>query len=155
MQHSAEMLRCLAELDVDGARRLWRHVSPGLPVLDDKQALVVVHMARTQAAGLPLRPRAYSHRWLLDAGLPSQLPDELRPRAERLYPRVVEAVGISVNATSPILKPATKIIERAMSDAVAAAFADGITAPEFLRARMAEARGRELVKLFGRGRVLP
>jgi hypothetical protein len=38
--------------------------------------------------------------------------------------------------------PLAKAIEKAMSDAVAEAYADGKRAPEFVRARMREARAR-------------
>lgn len=150
MRHSAEMLRCLAECDVAGALRLWRHVAPELADLDHGQALISLHLARTQTRALEFRLRAYSHRWLTDNGFPSMLPDELRPRAERLYPRVVEGVGISVNMRSPILRPAAKIIERSMADAVEDAYASGRTEPEFVRARMMEAREKSMRQLFGK-----
>jgi hypothetical protein len=71
------------------------------------------------------------------------LPDGLKPRAERMYPRIAEAVGISVTASHPLLKPVAASVERAMADAVEDAFAQGRREPEFLRARMQEARERE------------
>lgn len=145
------MLRCLTELDVAGVRRLWFEIAPKFNhQLDDRQALVALHMARTQTERLALGHRAYSHRWLLDNGYPSQLPDELKPKAERIYPRQVEAVGISVNFRSPILKPAATVIQKAMSDAVEDAFANGDRDPPLVRRRMFDARERVMMRLFGR-----
>jgi hypothetical protein len=74
----------------------------------DAEALVTLHHARTQAESIALKLRAWSHRWLLEHGYPSGLPDHLKPSAERIYPRVVEGVGISVNFRSPILQPITE-----------------------------------------------
>ena len=43
------MWRCLEQCDVEGVRRLWHHVSPNMPQPQtDKDALVTIHMARTQ-----------------------------------------------------------------------------------------------------------
>lgn len=147
--HSEEMRRCLVECDVVGIRKLWAHVSPNLhQPRTEHETLTTIHRARTEMPRIALRLRAYSHRWLLDHGYPSELPDELRPKAERIYPRIVEAVGISVTSTSEAFRPAAKLVERAMSDAVQEAYADGRTDPVFVRARMAEARARTIDKLF-------
>jgi len=142
--HSAEFRRCLVDCDTVGIRKLWAHVSPHLPQpQDDDQALVTIHHARTQAQSLPLKLRAYSHRWLTERSLPSGLPDELKPSAERLYPRIVSAVGIAVK---PFRQSAdhAKALQGAMSDAVADAYADGRQEPEFVKARMREARDKFL-----------
>jgi hypothetical protein len=150
VNHSAEFRRCLEECDVAAVRKLWRHVAPQLhQPADDHETLATIHRARTEAAWMHLRARAYSHRWLLDNGYPSALPDELRPKAERIYPRIVEAVGISVNGTA-LLRPVTTAVHRAMSDAVMDAYADGRTDPAFIRGRMAEARIRTLEKMLGK-----
>jgi hypothetical protein len=151
MDVAAEFRRCLEELDAPGVRKLWRHVSPHLPApADDAEALSALHMARTVAEAMPLKLRAYSHRWLLDHGLPSQLPDRLKPSAERLYPRVVDAVGISVNFSSPLLKPAEALVRKPMEDAVMDCFANGDRDPALVSARMAEAKAMEMRALFGR-----
>ncbi len=100
-----------------------------------------------------LTPRAYSHRWLLDNGYPSALPDELRPKAERIYPRIVDAVGLSINTTSATFRPVAKLIHRAMSDAVLEAYADRKTDPGFVRSRMSEARKRILKYCFDRWEI--
>jgi hypothetical protein len=151
MQHSDEFRRCLEALDVAAQRKLWRHVSPHLAQpKNDAEALVTIHHARTQAASIPLKLRAYSHRWLCDHGYPSGLPDDLKPSAERIYPRVVESVGISVNFGSPVLAPVAAEVRGAMEHAVLDAYADKRTEPAFLRTRMQEARETTMRKLVGR-----
>lgn len=148
--HAAEFRRCLEQLDVAGIRALWRHVSPHLPQpVSDTEALVTIHGARTQTESLSNKARFYSHRWLLDNGFPSSLPDVLRPSAERMYPRIVEGVGISVNFRSPILKPITDPVRVSMEDAVSEAYADGKTEPTFVKVRMQEAREKSIRKLVG------
>lgn len=113
-----------------------------MPVPETRfDALVALHLARTTARSIPIRLRAYSHRWLLDRNYPSQLPDRLKPRAERLYPQAIGAVGISVNSKYPVVQAA---IQNAMSNAVLEAYADGHQDdPEVVKARMQEARSRE------------
>ena len=144
-----DMRRYLEAGDADGARRLWALVYPGLPQpKDDKEALVALHMARTMANSIALKLRAYSHRGLLDHNLPSQLPDDLKPAAERIYPKVVTAVGISVNAASELLQPAMAEIQKAMEDAVLEAYGDGKEGDvPHIRQRMKEARERAVKAL--------
>lgn len=145
-----DLRRCLLDLDIAGIKAAWAQHSPHLPQpKNDAEALVSLHHARTQAQSIPLRARAYSHRWLLDHGYPSGLPDGLRPKADRLYPVVVEAVGIAVLGTSPLSRAAAPMIRSAMSDAVAECYADGRREPEFVRARMMEARRKATRQLFG------
>lgn len=149
MDHSAEFRRCLEQLDIDGMRKLWRHVSPHLPQPgSDAEILTTLHHARTQAESMPLRLRAYSHRWLSERSYPTGLPDRLKQSAERMYPRVVEGVGISVNAKSEFMKPIASLVQRAMSDAVSDAYAEGRSDPGFVRARMNEARASTVRKLL-------
>jgi hypothetical protein len=150
MSTSDDFRRCLEELDVAGVRQLWHFVQPNLPQpATDLEALVTLHVARTQAASIRFRLRAYSHRWLTDGGYPSMLPDELRPRAERMYPKIADAVGISVNMRSPDMKPLAVLIRQSMEDAVNECYADGKRDPVFVRARMMEARRNTLKKLLG------
>jgi hypothetical protein len=149
--HSAEFRRCLEALDVAAMRKLWRRVSPHLAQpKDDAEALATIHHARTQSESIGLKLRAWSHRWLLERGYPSGLPDHMKPAAERLYPRVVESVGISVNFSSPILQPIAAEVRGAMEHAVQDAYASKRTEPAFLRARMQEARETTMRKLVGR-----
>lgn len=141
----------LEEGDVDGLVRGWRELFPGMPQpASREQAEIVMHRARTEAASITLRARAYSHRWLTERNFPSGLPDRLKPSAERLYPRRVAGVGISVNTRSPILRPAMIEVRKAMEGAVLEAEADGrLTDDAFVATRMAAAKDRELRALFG------
>lgn len=133
----------LRDLDVQAAKVAWAED-------DDATVLVMLHVARTAARSVPFDLRAYSHRWLVDRGLPSQLPDQLKPRAERIYPRVVSAVGIAVRARSPESQGAVSEIQRSMQDAVLDAEADGrLTDDVFVKARIMEARARARKRLFG------
>lgn len=142
MLASNDVRRCLVELDIEGMVRAWGRAWPGLPVPATRgEVLVALHIARTAAASVPIRLRAYSHRWLTDQGYPSQLPDHLKSRAERLYPKVEKSVGISVNSKYPVVKYA---IQTAMEQAVLEAYADGHRdEPEKVRQRMLEARRKE------------
>jgi hypothetical protein len=110
-----------------------------------------MHRARTAAQSISLRARAYSHAWLCERGLPSGLPDELKPKAQRLYPVVALGVGISVNARNPLLRPAMAEVRGAMEHAVLDAEAEGRLADApFVKARMDEAREKTMRALFGR-----
>lgn len=124
---------------------------PHLPQPENFAAAeIAMHMARTQAAKVTFRARAYSHRWLLERGFPSQLPDELKPRAERLYPEVVECVGVFVGTpTSDVLKPVAVAVRDAMLDAVQDAQALGEQNPDVIRSRALEARSATLKTLLG------
>lgn len=138
--YSAAFRQCLVDLDVSLGRKLWRHVSPHLSQpANDAEMLATLHMARTATEGIDARLRFYSHRWMLDLGYPSQLPDRLKPSAERMYPRVVDAVGVSVNSKYPVVKAE---IGSAMSNAVLETYADGVQDPVIVRSRMLEARER-------------
>lgn len=137
--------RILEDCDVAAARLAWSKLAPHLPQpKSDEDALITLHRARTEAQSVPFKKRAYSHRWLLDHGLPSGLPDGLRPLSERIYPKVAEAVGISVKARSEAMRPVAQAVERAMADAVAEAYSDGMKDPAFVRARMNDAKAAVL-----------
>jgi hypothetical protein len=111
--------------------------------------LIAMHHARTQANSIPLKKRAYSHRWLLDHGFPSGLPDKLKPRAERIYPKIVSAVGIAVK-TNGVFAAAGPLIQEAMEDAVKEAVADGrLEDAEYVKQRIQEARQGAVQKLLG------
>lgn len=141
----------LEQGDVEGLRSSWAAVFPNMPQPESReQAEIVMHRARTEAESLPLRPRAYSHRWLSERDLPSGLPDRLKPSAERLYPVVAQGVGISVNTEQDWLKPAMGEVRGAMECAVLDADAEGrLSDTPFVKARMSEARDRTLKALFG------
>jgi hypothetical protein len=138
-----EFKRCLIDLDTEAAIRLWPTVFPQSPLPSGREEiLLVLHFARTKTQALAFRLRAYSHSWLCERGLPSALPDNLRPKADRLYPRIVEAVGVSVKDLSGRRQEYARRLEKAMADAVAEAYADGRRDSEFVRLRMQEARER-------------
>lgn len=142
MTAAAIFRQCLEEADTERLEKAWESFFPHVPVPKrHKETLIVIHTART-LIDLPLKLRAYSHRWLLDHGYPSYLPDHLKPQAERLYPKVTTAVGISVNTRHEMLKPAVSIIRGAMEDAVQEAYADGREDPSYVKERMYEARSK-------------
>jgi hypothetical protein len=149
---SAAGMRALLEAgDVEALRSAWAQLAPHLPRHTRAQAEIVMHHARTQCEAVTLPKRAYSHRWLIERDLPSGLPDKLKPSAERLYPKVVTAVGIGSICSKgrEWMQPALGLIRGAMEQAVQECYAEGHTDPGFVSARMAEARGREQKHLFG------
>lgn len=137
--------------DVDGCRAYFAAHAPHLPQVETReQAEIVMHRARTEAGSVSLKARAYSHRWLSERGLPSGLPDALKPAPDRLYPVRKVSVGISFNFRSPHLERAARIVQKAMEDAVLDADAHGrIEDSAFVSARMAEAKDRAMLALFG------
>ena len=137
--------------DVDGCRAYFAANAGHLPQAETReQAEIVMHRARTEAASVSLKARAYSHRWLCERRLPSGLPDALKPAAERLYPERKVSVGISVNFRSPHMKPAEIIVRGAMEDAVLDADAHGrIEDSAFVTTRMNEAKQDAMKSLFG------
>lgn len=149
---SALAFRNLLEAgDVAGLRAWWAVHAPNMPQPESAGAAeIVMHRARTEAESVSFAKRAWSHAWLCERSLPSGLPDHLKPRAQRLYPVVVEAVGISVNARNPYLKPAMIEVRTSMEHAVLDAYAEDRREPAFLKARMAEARDKTMRALFGR-----
>lgn len=149
LNHSAEFRRCMLDLDTRAAIALWSLVFPHLPgPKSANAALVMLHHARAQSEAIPLQLRAYSHRWLLDNGYPSGLPDALRPKVERLYPQIVDGVGISVNTKSELFRPVVPYVERAMSTAVLEAYADRIVDPQLIKQSMFRARKSTIHKLL-------
>lgn len=150
MTYSSEFRRCMETLDVPGVRALWRKISPHLSQpATDEDALASLHMARTASEAMTLKARAYSHRWLEDRGLPSQLPDALKPRAERIYPRVVTGVGLAINLGARELAPAGEMIRKAMSDEIEDCYAARREDPDYVKPRMNDAGARERKRLFG------
>ena len=137
MEAGSAFLQALVEGSVTDIRALWRVVCPHLPQpRDDQEAALMMHRARTQTNSIPLKERAYSHRWLIERGLPSGLPDHLRPRAERMYPTVVDAVGIAVRSQrDPV---AAKEVRGVMENAVKEMYADGVKDPQRIKRRIME-----------------
>jgi hypothetical protein len=149
--HSA-MLECLRELDVKGIRQLWHLIAPNMPQPDnDHDALCTMHYARTTMKVLPARARFYSHRFLLDHNLPSGLPIDERPKAERMFPQVASSVGIAVGTKSDLFKPIVPIVRSAMENAVLEIYDDKKQDDiVLLKSRMSEARKTVVRKLLGR-----
>jgi hypothetical protein len=146
-----EMKRALEALDIEAAQRIWAQAAPHLAQpLSDENALASLHIARTGAESIAFRLRAYSHSWLVERGFPSQLPDRLKPRAQRLYPRVVTGVGIAVMSRSAEMRPVAERLRLVQAEAVEDCYADGREEPEYVKARMAEAKAKERLALFGR-----
>jgi hypothetical protein len=151
--HSAAFLECLETLDVALMRKLWRHVRPDLPQPDnDADTLATLHLARTECDAVKPRLRMYSHGWLRERALPSKLPDAMRASAERMFPIVVSAVGISVNAMSPLMREIIAPIRTAMQNAVLEIHSDDPTLSdsELVKRHMREAKARTIAKLLGR-----
>jgi len=97
LNHADAFRRCLIELDVVGICDLWFRHAPHLPQpKNNEEALITLHYARTEAWSIPVRLRCYSHAWLTERGLPSALPDWLRPKVRRLYPHKVDAAWLRV-----------------------------------------------------------
>lgn len=147
MTRSAAAYRqILDECDIAGMRRVWAEDFPHLAQpANDAQAEIMMHHARTQSPLLTLKKRAWSHRWLTERYLPSGLPDQLKPAAERLYPRIAPAVGIIVlgEARGGTMAPAYRQVRESMEHAVLEAQADGkLEDSAHVTLRMKEARRR-------------
>jgi hypothetical protein len=143
------MRRAVEDHDVVTCMKLWAQVAPNMPQpKDEDQACIIMHMACTQL-DVRFRSRAWSHRWLQERGHPSGLPDHLRPKAERMYPIIVDAIGIACGVTSSLLRPIEPIIRSAMEHVVLEHYADGIKDPDIIKPRMLEARKTAIKKLIG------
>ncbi len=148
---SAEFRQLLEEGDVAGLRSAWSRLRPGMPQPQSHgDAEIVMHLARTAAQTVTFRLRAYSHRWLTERSIPSQLPDRFRPRAERMYPQVVEAVAVGVRFSSPWMQPAAVEVRGAMNAAIEDCFANGDRDPAVVSAQMARAKEDTMKALFGK-----
>jgi hypothetical protein len=151
MSSHAIMRRALEEHDILTCCKLWEQVAPNLPQpKNELEARMIMHHACTQAHNVSLRSRAYSHRWLLDHGYPSGLPDELKPKAERIYPKIVDAVGIACGGSSELGRAIAPIIQSAMERVVLEHYSDSVKDPKIIKPRMLEARKNVIKKLLGR-----
>jgi hypothetical protein len=150
MDGASEFRAAVEAGDFRTVRRISEQAEPHLPKLSDAQAQVIMHDARTRSKTVPLAKRLWSHRWLVERGHDSNLPDRLRPSAEQVCPRIVSAVGISIKTTSAIIAPAAEAIRGEMELAVLEAQADGkLEDSVFVKARILEARQRALRELLG------
>ncbi len=150
MDRRSHFQQLLNQGDVRGLCAAWAQLYPGMPQPEtDEQAEIAMHAARTQAESVTFRNRAYSHAWLRERSLPSQLPDILRPKAEQMHPVAVGAVGISVNTGNPFLAPVVVEVRKAMEHAVEDAYANGDTDPVLVSALMQDAQRKTYRKLLG------
>jgi len=145
------MRRALEEHDLVTCCKLWEVVAPKMPQpKNEHEARITMHHACTQTENINLRSRAYSHRWLVDHGYPSGLPDKLKPKAEQMFPKIVDVVGIACGSTSKLMQPVVVQVRGAMEHVVLDHYADGIKDPEVIKPRMLEARKQMIKKLLGR-----
>lgn len=142
----------LAQCDVPLVRKLWQHLAPHMPQpSSDAEALATIHIARTQCEALPPSQRIWSHRWLTERNIPSSLPDHMRPSAEQVVPRIIKAVGNSVNFSSSLLKPVETPVRQAINHAILDIHADDpdFSDDDLIRRRMNEARMKTIKQLLG------
>jgi hypothetical protein len=150
MNAADEFRAALTACNVREVDRLFRLIHPHLPPPSSLEATeTAMHTTRSAADWLPDRARCYSHSWLVERDLPSQLPDHLKPMAERLYPRIAEGVFVSINTNSPLLKPAAAEVQKAVCDVVEDCYANGDTDPVLVRSRILDARASTFKRLLG------
>lgn len=143
MALAEEFRACLEVCDVDTLLRIWAQTHPHLPAPKNReQALIVMHHARTVANSVSERGRFYSHAWLRERLLPSGLPDHMKPKAERLYPVKVGAVGVSVSALNGQKTERHLFVEKRMSLAVEDAYANGDRDPVLVKKLMMDAKAK-------------
>ncbi len=144
MGASSAFRSALCDGDIHRTRYLWAHISPGMPQPEnDGEAEVIMHQARTAADSVPMSQRIYSHAFLAERGLPSQLPDGMKPVAERKGPPVIFSaalIGVGTTSSSPHRRDEAKAMEKAMADAVGDMITCGITDKGRIAKRMWEAR---------------
>jgi hypothetical protein len=131
-EYQHDFARCLVQMDVSTAMRLWRTIAPHLhQPADWDEAEHTMHLARLQMTLLPPEHRAYSEAWLTGRTGPS---------------RIVEAVGVAVGVpvdASASRKSRAKDIEAMMVAAIEQAVRDGVDMhrePDEYRRRMMAAR---------------
>lgn len=134
MEYQHDFARCLIQMDVGTAMRLWSRIAPHLHQPTDwAEAEHTMHLARLQMPSLTAEQRAYSEAWLAELTGPA---------------RIVEAVGVSVGVpvdASVARKSRAKDIEAAMVRAIEDAMRDGVDMhrePDEYRRRMMAARAK-------------
>ncbi len=141
---SAAFRSALYDGDVSRTRHLWAEVAPDMPQPESHaEAEVIMHQARTAADSVPIHKRIYSHAFLDERGLPSQLPDGMKPPRDRKGPPVIFSaalIGVGSLSKQSGRREEAKALERAMADAVGDMIISGITDRERIAKRMWEAR---------------
>ena len=129
----------------------WGKLFPGMPGPETVEAAEIqMHMARTAAESVRFRYRAYSHAWLLERGLPSQLPEEMRLPAERIHPVVVEAVIVGKPKMPEWLAPVADEVHKAMIIAVEDCYANGDRDPTVVQVQMDAAAKAAQARMLGK-----
>lgn len=137
---NAEFRELLEAGDFKGLRAAWRRLAPHLDQpRNDEAAEITMHMARTASKSMSLPKRLYSHSWLLERELPSQMTPVV----------YAEGVGVSVNFRNKWMQPAAGEVRDAMNAAINECYADRKTEPGFVKARMMAAKERTMRALFG------
>lgn len=130
--------RALEDGNAGWLKRHWPVLFPHLPgPANDAEAAVQMHIARTAAESITLGKRLYSHAWLEERGLPSQLPEHLMPK-KKVEPKIVSAVGVAI-VSNKIGRAEAKDIEAAIAKAGGDATAAGASDEEVRRV-MSDAR---------------
>lgn len=150
MSIPSALRRALEDGDAVEVARVYDAAYPKLPRLAGKdEAEVVMHQARTAAESMRIEKRLYSHAWLVERGLRSKLPDDLKPPGEKVKPVIFSAVGVAVKSLSSRADRVEEAreIERVMVRAAGQMVRDGITdrariAPVMWQARENFIRGR-------------
>ena len=145
-----EFQQALRDRDVPALMRLAKLLFPAdQQPKDEREAVAMMHIARTSASFLSISARAYSHFWCQDHGVPSMLPAHLLPKAEQHRPTVQKAVGIALATGKEWLKPAIPMLGMAMAKQVTdnAELID--SNPGLLRDKILFAKGDEFKRLFG------
>lgn len=141
---SGAFRECLEHGDVHRLQSIWSEVCPHLPQPKNREAATVsLHQARTAAESVSRGKRQYSHVWLRERGLKSDLPEHLKTRAEQLgHPVLVDGVGISVNVLGRGREAQERgtAIQGAMELVVSEMYADGDTDPLIVKPRMMAVR---------------
>jgi len=145
----SDYYRALEAGDSKELRRLWSHSHSHLPQVSEKEAEKMLHLARCGTGTLPLKLRAYSHRWLVERNIPSPLPDEIRPECERLYPRIADSVALCFRASNPAFKEVAAYAQHKASLAVEEMWAENDKDPLRVRNRIKEVKLQSEREMLG------
>lgn len=150
MGASAAFRSALYDGDVGRTRALWAAVSPDMPQPETyDEAEVIMHQARTGADSVPIQKRIYSHGFLDERGLPSQLPDGMKPPRERKGPPVIFSaalIGVGTTSKREDRREEAKAMEAVMAEAVGDMITSGVTDKARIVKRMWEARDAFITK---------
>lgn len=121
MTYAVQFRQCLENLDAAGARDIWAHVMPHLPLpKNEDDTFEIMHRARIEMRSLPESAKAYSKQWL-------------KERESRV---IAATVGICVGAP-PHRKAFAEDLRGGMSHVVDVAHRSGVDlivdAPEVTR----------------------